>query len=251
MIGTIISDKSEVGFYDQSQKIIKVVLAVITSLGTVMLPRIANNFANGEKEKVNEYMKKSFNMVFFLAFPMIFGIIAVSENFVPIFFGQGYEKVAILMNVISPIILFIGISNVTGTQYLLPTKRQKEYTISVIVGAILNFIMNACLIGKYGAVGASIGTVIAEFSVTAVQEYFVRKDFDLKEIVKLSKNYIISSVIMFVVCMLIKNINAGKFATLIIQVITGGITYGICMLALKDEFVYDILERTRNKLKKI
>ena len=125
MIGTIISDKSEVGFYDQSQKIIKVVLAVITSLGTVMLPRIANNFANGEKEKVNEYMKKSFNMVFFLAFPMIFGIIAVSENFVPIFFGQGYEKVAILMNVISPIILFIGLSNVTGTQYLLPTKRQK------------------------------------------------------------------------------------------------------------------------------
>ena len=250
MIGSIIPDKSEVGFYDQSQKIIKVVLAVITSLGTVMLPRIANNFANGEKEKVHEYMKKSFNMVFFLAFPMISGIIAVSESFVPIFFGQGYEKVAILMNVISPIILLIGLSNVIGTQYLLPTKRQKEYTISVIVGAVVNFIMNICLIGKYGAVGASIGTVIAEFSVTAVQAYFVRKDFNLKEIVKLSKNYIISSVIMFVVCMLIKNINAGRFATLVIQVITGGITYGICMLALKDEFVYDIIEKAKNKVVK-
>ena len=113
----------------------------------------------------------------------------------------------------------------------------------------MNFIMNACLIGKYGAVGASIGTVIAEFSVTAVQAYFVRKDFDLKEIVKLSKNYIISSVIMFIVCILIKNINAGKFATLVIQVITGGITYGICMLVLKDEFVREILKKINTKIK--
>ena len=56
--------------------------------------------------------------------------------------------------------------------------------------------------------------------------------------------------IMFVVCMLIKNINAGKFATLIIQVITGGITYGICMLVLKDEFVYDIIEKAKNKVVK-
>ena len=109
------------------------------------------------------------------------------------------------MNVISPIILFIGLSNVIGTQYLLPTKRQKEYTISVIIGAITNFIMNMCLIWKFGAMGASIGTVIAEFTVTAVQAYFVRKDFNYREILKISKNYIISSIIMFIVCMLIRN----------------------------------------------
>ena len=84
-------------------------LTVITSLGTVMMPRIANTFASGEKEKINVYMKKSFNMVFLLAFPMIFGIIAVSKAFVPVFFGPGYDKVAILMCVISPIILLIGL----------------------------------------------------------------------------------------------------------------------------------------------
>ena len=77
---------------------------------------------------------------------MIFGIISVSSIFVPKFFGEGYGKVAILMNVISPIILFIGLSNVIGTQYLLPTKRQKEFTISVVCGAIINFIINISLI---------------------------------------------------------------------------------------------------------
>lgn len=127
-------------------------LAVVTSLGTVMMPRISNSYANGEKESVAVYMRKSFRMVFLLSFPMIFGIIAVSNRFVPLFFGQGYDKVSILMNVISPIILIIGISNVTGTQFLLPTKRQREFSISVICGAVVNFILNMSLIWKFGAI---------------------------------------------------------------------------------------------------
>ena len=196
MVGAIVPEKSEVGFYDQGQKIIKILLAIITSMGTVMLPRIANNFASGEKEKITNYLKKSFNMVFLLGFPMIFGIIAVSKSFVPVFFGQGYDKVSVLMSIISPIIVLIGLSNVTGTQYLLPTKRQKEYTISVVCGAIVNFIMNICLIWNWGAIGASIGTVIAELTVTLVQIYFVREDFDFKEIFKLSRKYLVSSIII-------------------------------------------------------
>lgn len=247
MIGAIISDKSEVGFYDQSQKIIKLLMTIITSLGTVMLPRIANTFASGEKEKINNYMKRSFNMVFLLAFPMIFGIISVSKAFVPIFFGEGYDKVVILMNVISPIILFIGLSNVTGTQYLLPTKRQKEYTISVIIGAITNFIMNACLIWKFGAIGASIGTVIAEFTVTAVQLYFVRNDFDFKQIIKISKNYVISSIAMFIVCIIIGSVVKSNMISIIVQVIFGAGIYGVCLLALKDEFVNSIIKKVIHK----
>lgn len=248
MIGAIISDKSEVGFYDQSQKIIKVLMTVITSLGTVMLPRIANTFASGEKEKINEYMRRSFNMVFLLAFPMILGIISVSKAFVPIFFGTGYDKVATLMSVISPIILLIGLSNVTGTQYLLPTKRQKEYTISVIIGAITNFVMNMCLIWKFGAIGASIGTVIAEFTVTAVQLYFVRNDFDFKEMLKISRNYIISSFIMFMICIFIRTIISDNLLSILLQVILGGMTYGICLLILKDKFVYEMIKKIKGKV---
>ena len=248
MIGAIITDKSEVGYYDQSQKIIKMLLAVITSLGTVMLTRISNNLANGEKEKVKAYMKKSFRVVFMLSFPMIFGIFAVSGVFVPLFFGQGYERVIILMNVISPILLLIGLSNVTGTQYLLPTKRQREFSISVICGAIINFIMNISLIWNYGAVGASIGTVIAEFTVTAIQVYFVRHDFNFKEILKSSKNYLISAITMFAVCLILVQILTNSLVSLFIEVAVGVIVYGIMLIILKDEFVMDILGRIRNKL---
>ena len=249
MIGAIYEDKSEVGYYEQGQKIINMLLTVITSLGTVMLPRIANFFANNKKDEVKSYMEKSFNFVFLLAFPMIFGIIAVAKDFVPIFFGPGYDKVVVLMSVISPILLFIGMSNVIGTQYLLPTKRQKEYTISVVIGSIVNLCINGCLIWNYGALGASIGTIFAEFTVTLVQIIIVRKEFEFKKIFKISINYIISSIIMFIVCKIVSVIPVNDIISLIIQVLTGVTTYGLVLVILKDKFVLNVFNQLKEKVK--
>lgn len=243
MVGTIVQEKAEVGYYDQSQKIIKIALSVVTSLGTVMLPRIANNYIKNEKEAVRVYMEKSFNLIFLLSFPMMFGVLAVSGRFVPVFFGQGYDRVIILMNIISPIFILIGLSNVIGAQYLLPTKRQKEYTISVVSGAILNFVANMCLIWKLKAVGASIGTVIAEIAVTSVQLYFVSKDFKIKDLIKMSKNYIISSVIMFGVCCVTGMIIKDNLIATVLEVLIGIITYFACLIILKEEFIGEILDK--------
>lgn len=248
MIGAIWEDKSEVGFYQQSERIIKLLLTVITSLGTVLLPRIANYFANNKKEEIHKYIKKSFNFVFILAFPMIFGIIAVSKDFVPWFFGPGYDRVTILMSVISPILLFIGMSNVIGRQFLLPTKRQKEYTSSVVVGAVVNAIANSCLIWKYGALGASIGTVIAEFSVTLIQLIFIRKEFKIREILKMSLKYIISSSVMLIVCKLIGLLQINHMLSLILQVGSGVLVYALILIILKDEFTYEIINKLKIKI---
>ena len=246
MLGILTSNISEVGYYEQTQKVIKVLLAVITSMGTVMLTRISNSFSNGERENVNEYIKKSFNIVFLLAFPMIFGIIAISQRFVPVFFGNGFEKVIILMNVISPIILIIGISNVIGMQYLLPTKRQKEFTMSVLYGAIVNFLLNIILIIKFKSVGASIATVIAEITVTSIQIYFIRKEFDINNIIKISKNYLISSIIMFIICTILIRLINSNVISILIGVIIGVITYFMCLLILKDKFIIEIINKIKN-----
>lgn len=248
MLGIIIEDKSEVGFYEQAQKVVKLLLTLITSLGTVMVPRMASTFAKGDKEQLKKYMYSSFSFVFFLAFPIMAGLILISGEFVPIFFGQGYEKVAVLINVIVPITLFIGLSNIIGTQYLLPTKRQTEFSISVIVGAIVNFILNIIVIKKYASIGASITTVIAEFLVTAVQFYFVRKEIDIKTVLRLSKNNIIATVIMFgIVYITTKVLTLHGIYSIIIQITEGCIIYGIILILLKDSFVNDVLNKVNEK----
>ncbi|MBR3152356.1 MAG: flippase [Clostridia bacterium] len=204
MIGNIIADKSEVGFYEQSQKVIRVLLTLVTSLGIVMVPRMASTFASGDKKKTIEYMKKSFKFVYFLAFPVVFGLISVSTSFVPIFFGEGYDKVSTLLNVISPTIILTGIASVIGTQYLLPVKRHKEYTYTIVIGLIFNFILNYILINLYTSIGASIATVISELIVVIAQFYVIRKDIKIKQVIKLSYPYFFASLIMFAVTMIEK-----------------------------------------------
>ena len=247
MLGILIENKAETGYYEQSQKVIRVLLTIVTSLGTVMIPRMANMFANGEKEKINYYMKKSFSFVFLLSFPMIFGIISISEAFVPIFFGAGYEKAVTLIAIISPIILLMGIANVIGTQYLLPTKRQKEYTISVGVGVAANFILNYILIKLYASIGACIATVLSQLIVDWMQFKYVKDEINIKELIKLSYKYLLASIIMFIVCNLTKFIVSTGMISIVLQVGNGILVYGIILIILKDEYLYMFLNKIREK----
>ena len=191
-------------------------------------------------------MKKSFNMVFLLSIPMIFGIVVVSKSFVPVFFGKGYEKVAILMSVISPIILLIGLSNVTGTQYLLPTKRQKQYTVSVIIGAITNLVLNFIFIPKFLSIGAAIGTVIAEVTVTGVQFYCIRKEFNIREILTMSFKYLLSALIMLIVITILNSFILTKYSALFrigMDVVCGMTIYLLVLIILRDQFINKLINK--------
>lgn len=249
MIGSITGDMAEVGYYEQTQKIVKILLTIITSLGTVMMPRIAKCFAEGKIEQIKNYMNKSFRFVYMLAFPLVFGIIAVSNNFVPLFFGQGYEKVKILMKIMSFIILFVGLSNIIGSQYLLSTKNQKQYTLSVIFGALVNVIFNSILIRFYQSIGAVIATVIAECVVTSVQFFFIRREFNIWKIIKLSKNYLISALIMFVMTIIIDIIVKSNMLGIILQVVFGGIIYFVILLIEKDNLILELKTKFLSKIR--
>ena len=249
MIGSLVSDKSEVGYYEQAQKIVKLLMTMATSLGTVMMPRIAHTYASGDKKKLKEYMDKSFGFILMLAFPLMFGLISISTHFVPIFYGPGYDKVSIIINVISPIIVIIGLSNVIGTQYLLPTKQQNKFTISVTTGAIVNLILNFILIRMYKSVGASIATVIAECAVTGVQLYLVRKEIKIFDIFKIAFKYIIASIVMFICSMFIGNAINNDLLSIAIQGITSVLVYFILLLLMRDKILFLILNKIFKKKK--
>ena len=248
MLGKLIADKTETGFYEQSQKMIRLVLTIVTSLGTVMIPRMANLFANKEKAKINYYIRRSFAFVFLLSFPTIFGIISISKAFVPIFFGSGFDKTVVLMNVMSPIILLMGISNVIGNQYLLPTKKQKAYTISVVIGVVVNFILNYILIKLWASVGACIASVLSQIIVDFIQFQYIKRQINIKSIIKISYKYLFASIIMFIACSFTKLFVSTGIASIVIQLIVGVFVYGIILIILRDENLYMVLRKIRAKM---
>lgn len=251
MLGSLCQDISEVGYYEQSQKIIKIALTLVTTIGTVMIPRIASMYAKGNKSQIQIYMQKSFNFVWFLAIPIMFGIVAISSDFVPWFFGDGYDRVITLMMVSSPIIIFISLSTVTGSQFLMSIKKQNIHTIAVIIGAILNVIVNAILIKSYGSLGAVISTVIAEFFIASMEIlYLIIKGYiPLRIIFGKSLHYWIAGTIMFIIIWILQNYIEASIISTVIEIFVGMVIYIGILLISKDKFLYEYVVNKILKLK--
>lgn len=249
MVGNITGNMSEVGYYEQAQKIVKALMLVVTALGTVMSSRIANTYATKSYEEVKEYLRKSFKIVWFLGMPIMLGLIAITPNMVPWFYGEGFEAVIPLLIATSPIILAIGLNNVTGVQYLIQTGKQNIFTISVTVGAVINVIFNFVLIKIIGSVGASISSVLAEVIILFVQLYYLKEEITIKDVIEDSFKYIISGIIMAIIVYGISlKMNIGIISTLI-QIIIGGIIYVLVLIILKDELIKVIISQIATKIK--
>ena len=137
------------GFYDNSDKIVKILLAVVTATGTVLLPHSAHSFASGRHDQVEKSLTRSMHFILVLACPMAAGLAGVAPVFTKVFFGADFWPVSSLLMIESVIIILVGISNATGVQYLLPTNQLVPFTTSVILGAIGNIILNIALWGQW------------------------------------------------------------------------------------------------------
>ena len=237
----------ESGYYSQAEKIIRLLLIVVGALGTVMTPRNTFCFANGDLEGAKKNVMMGLRFASLLIFPFMFGIIAVAHNFSPWFFGAGYDKVPILMKIFSPLILAVGLNGVLGNQYLIPASRDKQYTISVVIGACTNLILNAVLITFYGSIGAAISTVCAEFVILLVQLFFLRKDVSMINILSNGWKYLVAGIVMLIPCYIAGLKLESSILNTLIIVIIGVFVYGIMLLILKDEFIYSILGKLKRK----
>lgn len=245
MLGSMVSVQAA-GYFDQSDKMIKMVLAVVTATGTVMLPHVANAFANGQHEKTKQLLYKSFSFVTALSVPMTFGLMAVAPTFVPLFFTNKFNSVIPVMIIESVVILLIAWSNAIGTQYLLPTNQTKKFTTSVVIGAVVNLIVNVPLILLWGAVGASIATVISEATVTIYQLIVIRKQVNYHNLFLDTGKYLLAGLIMFMIVFMLNRRLPLTWLMLISEVVFGILIYGLALLLLRVNLVKD----AKNILKK-
>lgn len=225
----ILSSTTEVGFYENSQKIVKIVLTIATAVGTVMMPKIAHTVASGDLDKVKYYIKNSFFFVSALSFPLMFGLMGIAKQLSPWFFTDQFAGIDNLLIISSLIILAISWSNVIGMQLLIPLNRVKEFTISVTTGAVINLVLNLILLKRLGAYGACISTIVAESLVTVLQLFFVRKFINLKEFIFPIFIFVPPAIIMYLIVSTIGMKMNPTIVTNIVQGLVGVMTYGVLL----------------------
>ena len=251
MIGAFASSPAENGYFEQTEKVVRVALMVVTSLGTVVAPHIAQLYHQRDEQGIRTYLKKSFQFVWLLGIPIMCGLIGVSHLFVPVFYGPGYEKIEILLPIYSCVGLAISISNVAGVQYLIPTKQQNVYTAAVMASVLVNLAMNALLIPGFLSVGAAVASVAAETTgATLLLACLSRKKLvRIRELLRLSaKNWVAGLLMLATVCPFSRW--AQPTPLLLCVAIGGGaaVYFGVLLL-LRDAFLLENIKSVYAKLR--
>lgn len=234
----------QAGLYDYAEKVSKMPLAVITALGAVVLPRMTEVIASGRRGEAKGLVSTTMWFMECVSIALCFGIVAVANEFVALFFGEGYGECVPLMSMLSVIVPLISATNVIGIQYLVPSGRDRQYTVSVLFGAVVNIAINVLFIPSFGAMAAAVATVAAELTVLAAQMLMVRGELDLARVLGSVAPFVVIGAVMLGAVRLVAAIMGAGAATiygLAVEVLVGVLAYlalaiGWCLFTKNGHF---------------
>lgn len=247
MLGFMKED-ADVGYYTAAVKIKNILVSVVTSLGTVLLPRASYYIEQGKVDEFKKLSRKAFNFVCIIGTPLAVYFIFFAKQGIFFLSGAAYGPAIVPMQIIMFTVLLIGLSNITGIQILVPLGYENVVLISEIAGAIVDLLINWILIPKYASSGAAIGTLIAEVVVLLVQCYVVKdlveKLFTTVKYYKIGIGIILASVSS----LWVKNLEFGNFITLIISACIFFAIYGLTLVILKEHLAVEIFNELLEKI---
>ena len=241
MLG-FMDNTTSVGFFTAASKLSHMTLGVVGALGTALLPRLSSLIATGQKEKFNQLAQKAMQFVIAITLPMTIGMILTSSYLIHLFCGESYMPAVLTLQIMSPIILAIGVSNILGIQILYPQGQENKVILSTALGAIVNFVLNLWLIPKYAQDGASIATVMAEIMVTVSMIFIGRKYIPIYWRNKSYFHYLAGTVLMGIgVWIWMRySIYSSHLINLIICCVIGVLVYAFYLISVKDTFYLEI-----------
>lgn len=250
MIGVITKDMAANGYYEQAHKIVNMLMTVITSLNVVVGVRTSYLFGQNKKKEIRQHIIRTFRFVFMLAFPLTAGLMACAADFVPWFYGEGYEPAIPLMVMFAPLLFIIGVSNVLGSLYLTPSGQRARSNRAIIIGAVCNFVLNLILIPLFGVYGAVVASLAAEIVISALYMSFSARFIPVASILGIGLRYLLLAAGMFLPTYFVGRAHEPSVWTTLLQVAVGIGTYAILLIVSRDPAWLDAKKVLIGKFKK-
>lgn len=235
----------ENGCYEEAYKINSVALLLVTIISSVMVSRNARDFSEGKHELVKEHLYAASSYVWMMGLPLIAGFAALSENLSSWFLGAGYEKVPLLMKIMSVRFVLSGFSEILGGQLFIAIGKEKYGLIASFSAAAVNLLLNFFLIPIMGATGAAIATAVCEAVVTLVYLILAAagKYLSVAKMTLLGWKYLLAAGAMFVLIYFLQTLLPYAIWSFLLIVLAGASFYALCLFLLRDKF---FLKQVRN-----
>lgn len=257
MLG-FMTNQTEVGYYDAAVKIKNILVTIVTSLGPVLLPRATYYIEHGQMDEFKRIIKKAYHFVWILGIPVMLYFMIMARESIFLISGQAYEGSILPMQIIMPTVLLIGLTNVLGIQILLPLGKEHLVFISEVAGAVVDLIINAALIPRWGAPGAALGTLAAETVVLIVQVWALRnQNLGLFQSIQVWK-ILTAAGIATLLCIYGKQLCSSIlsvdgivlwFLILAVTAILFFVCYAVVLAVVKENLFIEVMQNVRNKIR--
>jgi len=249
MLG-FLSTSQNVGYYSSAVKLTKLLIAMVTSFGTVLLPRLSYYLSNDRREDFDRMLRKSLGIVLLLCLPIQTALMLISRELLEVVAGIQYLPASGCVVITAPIILAIGLSNIFGFQILYSMSKEKTFVFSVSVGAVIDVVLNWILIPRFSHFGAAAATLFAEAAITALQIVLVRRFYHVPWPWKNIGKYLLATASMAGALLGIRWIvpESHLWVRLLVDVPLGAVLYFLVLHLLGEEFVGEIVTKVRGRL---
>lgn len=217
MLGSL-SSVTELGYFENAEKLINIPIAVITALGTVMLPRMSYVLSNSTAD-YRSIILSSMRLALTLSCAMAMGLVVIADDVCPVFFGPGFEGCAPVIRLLAITVICSAWSSVVRTQFLIPKARDSIYVGSTVGAAVVNLALNIILIPRFGSLGACVGTIAAELFIVIYQTVATRRDLDAIDYLGILTVQMVKSIAISAVALISASMFDGAFVRLVVEIV--------------------------------
>ena len=239
MLG-ILTDASAVAFYTNSHKVMGIILALVTSVSAVFLPRLSSCYQS-DRKKYDAYLSEGLKIVLLLALPSCIGIVLVAEDMMLVLFGESFVPAANVLRILAVFTIIKGVGDILCYQTIVSSGNEKMLIPARLAAGIANIILNAIMIPLYGSNGAAIASVAAELVVNGILLWRVRSTTNIHVHKQYCLSICFSGVGMGVIVAMIRQYLTSNMFALATSALAGILSYGLLLAVSHNEVICKIL----------
>lgn len=247
MVGAICGE-TDVGYYTNAMKLTKIVIIVITAIGTVLLPRLSAYYAEHRIAEMSSLASKAVEYILFIALPCSVGLFVISDDVVKVLFGMDFLPAIPTLQILVLLIPIISVGNIFGSQLLITLNLEKLMTVTVMIGATVNICLNSVLIKQFQQNGAAIASVIAELCVLVAQICLTKKSVRVKVSLSNLCKTILQCVAMVAAIFGVRWCGMAGVLRLLLEVVVGGTVFFTVGIMCNNQLLMELFVKVKSRV---
>lgn len=177
---SFITDNKEAGNYATATRVYQVVIALISTLTAVMIPRMSVLINEKRYDKVRNYTDVAFRLLFLFSLPIICFVELFAPDIIRLFAGAGFEGAILPMRIIMLQLIVIGAEKIIVLQLLVPLKKDNTIVKAGFAGVMVWTFLTVLLVPRFSSIGTAIVWVAAEATVLIIATIETNRSLDIR-----------------------------------------------------------------------